>query len=152
LEEETGLRMDNVIIGRGDESYICVMGKGRKSRTVGLGNDTRLALMRYMHRERGHSTCPYFFLAQRDEPWSVRMLQQFLGKLGEISGVEHVHAHKFRHTFAVRQLLSGTSDLVLMRLLGHTTLDSTKIYIRAMTDIQARKAAPSIMDMLRKNR
>lgn len=148
-EEDTGLRMENLVMGRGSESYITVMGKGRKVRTIGVGNETRLAVQKYTHRERTHSGSPFFFVAQGDEPWSVRMLQQFLGKLGEVTGIENVHAHRFRHTFAVHQLMNGTSDLVLMRLMGHTTLESTKIYSRAMSNIQARKAASSVVDKIK---
>ncbi len=151
-EEETGLRMEHLVISRGEESYIWVMGKGRKPRTIGLGNETRLAIQRYLNRERGHSESPYVFLAQGDEPWSVRMLQQFLDKLGEVARVDNVHAHRFRHTFAVNQIMQGTSDLVLMQLMGHTTLDSTKIYTRSMSQLQARKAAPSVVDRMKKRR
>ena len=148
--EETGLLSERVVLGRGTESYITVMGKGRKARTIGIGNETRLAIQKYIHRERGHSDSPYLFLAQGDEAWSVRMVQQFLKKLGEVAKVEDVHAHRFRHTWAVNQLMNGTSDLVLMRLMGHTTLESTKIYSRAMSNLQARKAASSVVDQLKK--
>lgn len=150
-QEETGLRMDNVILGR-EDSYIRVMGKGRKSRTVGLGQLSTLALRRYLNRERvsSDSSNPYVFLAREGGPLSVRMLQQLLAELGEEAGVERLHPHLFRYTFSVNQLLAGTSDLVLMRLLGHTTLESTKIYVRHMSQIQARKASISVMDRMRK--
>ena len=151
IEENTGLLMENLFIGRGEEAYIRVMGKGRKPRTIGIGSETRLHLQRYVQRERGHADLPYVFLAQGQTPWSVKMLQQFLQRLGKYAGVEDVHAHRFRHTFAINQLLAGTSDLVLMRLLGHTTLESTKIYLRALSEEQARKAAPSVVDRLKKH-
>jgi site-specific recombinase XerD len=149
VDEETGLKMECLVLGRGGESFIWVMGKGQKARTVGLGNETTMALRKYLNRERGRSDSPYVFLARGDEPLSVRMLQQFLDRLGELADVENTHPHRFRHTFAVNQLMNGTSDLVLMRLMGHTTLDSTKIYTRAMTQLQARKAAPSIVDRIK---
>ncbi len=151
-EEETGLRMENLILGRGDESFIRVMGKGRKVRTVGLGQETTQALRKYLNRERGHSDCPYVFLSRDGEPLSKRMLQQLLNELGGLAGVKNCHAHRFRHTFAISQLVNGTSDLVLMKLLGHTTLDSTKIYARAMSQIQARKAASSVVDTMRRRK
>src|SRR5216684_6590367 len=148
-QEETGLRMDGVILGR-EDSYVRVMGKGRKSRTVGLGQLSTLALRRYLNRERlsTDNSNSYVFLAREGGPLSVRMLQQLLAELGEGAGVDGVHPHRFRHTFAVSQLLAGTSDLVLMHLLGHSTLDSTKIYIRGMTQIQARKASISVVDRM----
>lgn len=151
-EEDTGLLLENVVLGRrGMESYILVMGKGRKTRTVKLGNESRLAIQKYINRERPHSDLPYLFLAQGDEPLSVRMLQQFLSNLGELAKVPHVHAHRFRHTFAVNQLMSGTADLVLMQLLGHTTLEATKTYTRALSQVQARQASISVVDSMRKD-
>jgi site-specific recombinase XerD len=151
-EEETGLLLEHTILGmRGTESYIIVMGKGRKTRTVKMGNETRLAVQKYINRERPHSDLPYLFLAQGDEPLSVRMLQQFLTNLGKAARVPGTHAHRFRHTFAINQLLAGTADLVLMQVMGHTTLESTKTYIRALSQIQARKASVSVVDEMRKD-
>jgi site-specific recombinase XerD len=146
-EEETGLRMEHVHLGK--RAYIRVIGKGRKARSIGLGRHTRLALERYLNRERGESNCPYVFLSRDGEPMSMRMLEQFIDGLGEMAGVEPCYPHLFRHTFAVNHLLSGTSDLVLMRLLGHTSLEATKVYVRAMSEIQAMKTAPSIVDLMR---
>lgn len=149
-QEQTGLQMDCLVLGRGTESYIRVMGKGRKSRTIGLGNESTICIRKYLNRERVGDS-PYVFLSSHGdgEPLSVRMLQQFLDQLGELAGVPDCHAHRFRHTFAVSQLMAGTSDLVLMKLLGHTTLDSTKIYTRAMTQIQARLSAISVVDTIK---
>lgn len=149
-EETTGLLMEGLVLDRrgGDGHFVRVIGKGRKPRQVGLGQQTALAIKRYLNHERGYSPSPYVFLSSHgdDEPLSVRMLQQFLGELGELAGVEGVHAHRFRHTFAVEQLLSGTSDMVLMRLLGHSTLESTKLYTRAMTEQQAMRSASSVVN------
>lgn len=152
--EETGLRMENLILGRGTDSFIRVMGKGQKTRTVGLGYETTIAVRRYINRERVYSwqDGTYVFLTKDGDPLSVRMLQQMLDELGDMAGVVGVHPHRFRHTFAVNQLLAGTSDLVLMRLMGHTTLASTQIYVRAMTQLQARNAAISVVDKMKNKR
>ena len=156
LQEQTGLLLENLILSRLErESYIRVIGKGRKVRSIGLGQSSIVALKKYLNRERGvNCGSPYVFLSSHgmDEALSVRMLQQLLEELGRRASVENVHPHRFRHTFAVRQLLAGTSDLVLMRLMGHTTLDSTKIYIRAMSQLQARLAAISVVDHMTKPR
>ncbi|HVB24142.1 MAG TPA: tyrosine-type recombinase/integrase [Ktedonobacteraceae bacterium] len=147
-EEETGLRIEHLTLGRGSESFIYVMGKRRKTRTIGIGQETSLAVRRYLNRERRRDGCAYVFVGRDGEPFSVRMIQQLLDALGEAAHVENCHAYRFRHTFAVTQLLNGTSDLILMRLMGHSTLESTKIYTRAMSQVQARKAAPSVVDIM----
>jgi integrase/recombinase XerD len=151
-EENTGLLWENIVLGRGGESFLMVMGKGRKPRMVGFGEETSQAVRRYMNRERGRSDWDFLFLSREGRPMSVRMLQQLLGELGKLAGVPNCHAHRFRHTFAINQLLNGTSSLVLMQLMGHSTLDSTKIYIRAMTQIQARQSASSVIDTMRRGK
>lgn len=148
--DETGLKLHNVVLGR-DDSYIWVMGKGAKSRTIGLGVESTLAMRRYINRERGRDRGEYAFLSRDGDPLSVRMLQQLLAELGDVTSVTNCHPHRFRHTFAVNQLLAGTSDLVLMRLMGHTTLEATKIYTRAMTQQQARESAVSVMDRMKRS-
>ncbi len=153
--DQTGLRMDNVVLGRSD-SYIWVMGKGSKPRTIGLGNETTNAIRRYFNRERNKlsrgGSSEFAFLSRSGDPLSVRMLQQLLAELGEAAGVPDCHPHRARHTYAVSQLLAGTSDLVLMRLLGHTSLEATKLYSRAMTGQQARLSAVSVMDRMKEKR
>ncbi len=104
--DTTGLRMNSLFIGKGEDSYIRVMGKGRKSRTIGLGSITTLMVKRYLNRERRVES-EYVFLERDGEPLSVRMLQQPLSHLGDLAGVPGVHPHRFRHTFAVNQLLAG---------------------------------------------
>lgn len=150
-QEQTGLRLENVIFGKEDDSYIWVMGKGRKSRTLGLGNEARKAVKSYLNRERRNSSSEYLFLTRDREPLSIRMLEQFMTDLGQLAGVEDCYPHRCRHTWAVNQLLNGTSDLVLMHLMGHTSLASTQIYVRAMNHIQARKASSSVVDKIKKN-
>jgi site-specific recombinase XerD len=149
--DETGLLLENLFLGRGAnaESYIRVMGKGRKSRTIGLGQQTTLMVRRYLSRERQGINSDYVLIERDGQPLSVRMLEQFLQHLGDRAGVPNLYPHRFRHTFAVTQLLNGTSDLVLMRLMGHTTLASTQIYVRAMTQLQARNSAISIVDRIK---
>jgi site-specific recombinase XerD len=148
-KERTGLRLEHTYVSRDEDYFIRVMGKGRKTRTVGLGHETRLSLNRYIKRERGPSDCPYVFLSRRDEPLSVRMAEQLITDLGELANVHPCYPHLFRHTFAVNSLLNGVSELVLMRLMGHTSLESTKIYVRAMSEMQAMKSAPSVVDTLK---
>lgn len=152
-EETTGLRVEHVILGRPHaESYIIVMGKGRKPRTLKIGAETRLAVQKYINHARGRSEYPYLFLAQGDTPLSVRTVDQLMKTLGKIARVPDTHAHRFRHTFAIHQLMAGTSALVLMQLLGHTTLEATKIYTRALTQMQTRQASISVVDVMRRKR
>ncbi|MCU1287558.1 MAG: Phage integrase family, partial [Acidobacteriales bacterium] len=47
---------------------------------------------------------------------------------GKETGI-HVHAHKFRHTFASRAIAAGVVPITLQRVLGHTTLTMVSRYV-----------------------
>lgn len=149
-EEKTGLLLENMVVGtQGNESYIIVMGKGRKTRTVKMGKATCQAVVEYIRCERPHTAFSYLFIARRKEgPLTARGLENLCVRLGELAKVNKAHPHRFRHTFAINQLLAGTSAFVLMQLMGHSTLESTKTYIRALSQMQARQASASIVDVL----
>lgn len=153
-EERTGLLFEHVFLGKRDaDSYILVMGKSRKSRTVKLGRETRLATMKYINHERPRDIeHEYLFVAKGRGPLTSRGLEALIQQLGEAAGVKHAHPHRFRHTFAIQQLMAGTSALVLMQLLGHTSLEATKIYTRALSEVQARQASVSVVDEMGKKK
>jgi len=44
-------------------------------------------------------------------------------------GDENLHPHTFRHSFAVHCLKSGVNIRVLQKILGHTNLSTTAIYL-----------------------
>ncbi len=50
-----------------------------------------------------------------------------LRRIGHDTGI-HVHAQKFRHTFATRALAAGVDSLVLKHALGHSTLAMVQRY------------------------
>lgn len=57
-------------------------------------------------------------------------LKTRLQRLKKESGVEHLHAHLFRHTFATSYLFYRYGDLVrLQLLLGHEDLSTTAVYL-----------------------
>ena len=45
------------------------------------------------------------------------------------AGVAKANPHRFRHTFAVDMIREGMQLPVLMRLLGHTSLEMTMRYV-----------------------
>jgi site-specific recombinase XerD len=115
--ELCGLRMQDITFAA-DSAWILVHGKGRKQREVALGKKARLALSRYLHRER-----------QSDEDWvfigrkgrlGAEGLDRLLSRLRDMAGAEHftgvsVAAHRWRHTHAVASLEAGMDVFVLSK-------------------------------------
>lgn len=64
-------------------------------------------------------------------PMSRSAVDQFLKKMGKELGIK-IHAHKFRHTFAVNAILSDVPLNILQGWLGHTNIWTTNTYTRAI--------------------
>jgi site-specific recombinase XerD len=71
-------------------------------------------------------------------PLTSHRLTRLVRTIGERAGVEHVHPHRFRHTFAITFLRNGGNLFSLQELLGHTTLDMVRRYAHiAKVDVEA---------------
>ena len=66
----------------------------------------------------------------------VNQLLQRIGERAGISGVR-ISPHTFRHTFARGWLENGGEIFKLSRVLGHSEMQTTQIYLR---DFQSREA------------
>jgi len=122
-----------------------VMGKGAKERTIPFSPRTGQALWRYLTtRPDARANDP--LIATQDEHELTRSrLLKILVKIGTRAGVSKVHPHRFRHTFAIQYLRNGGDPYTLQALLGHSSLDMVKNYLRiAQIDIDSahRRASP----------
>jgi len=127
------------------DSYVQVMGKGRKERQVGLGERSRGELHRYLYR---HRNAPQdqqrVFLNQKGGPLLASGLHQLIARIRDYAGPEHfpgirVSPHAFRHTFALAYLSGGGDCYVLSRILGHSQIGTTETYLRAFQSKMARR-------------
>ncbi len=115
-------------------------GKGEKQRWVGFGPMTAEALTRYIDRYRGHEPGALFLTSDGLAMASGHTLCVLLDRLGRRAGVEGVHPHRFRHTFATWAIESGAREIDVQMLLGHSDLTMTQRYARTYTSEQAVRA------------
>jgi site-specific recombinase XerD len=124
--ELTGLDLDDVDVEHGRARVL--NGKGRKQRVVAFGPQVGEALSAYLEF-RGESAGPLFQTQQ-----GGRMLAQGLivmyQRLGTVAGVEHVHPHRFRHTFATMAIRAAAREIDVQHLLGHSTSAMVRRYTR----------------------
>lgn len=134
--ELCGLMLDDI-----HQDYLRVFGKGRKEREVGMSPSTAKFLWKYtrLHRKIADPNEHHVFLNRRGEALTPSGVDQALYRIRDETGLEgvRVSAHTFRHSFARMWLEHGGEVYSLSRLLGHTNVQITEVYLR---DFQARQA------------
>ena len=107
---------------------------GRKSRSVPLNSDTRQAMRSWL-AVRPQVENQALFVGKHGEPASPLLVQRLLSELGRRAGLE-VTPHALRHTFAKNLVDQGVSLEKVAQLLGHSSLNATKVYSSAdQTDL-----------------
>jgi len=148
-DEITGITLDNLNL---QDGCIKVMGKGVKERVVPIGKYTQIVLSDYVRKTRpepADNGCNALFLSQHGTPITTNAIKLTFSRLSAKSGVNRLHAHLCRHTFAINYLLNGGDIFSLKEILGHTTLEMVNHYLhftRAQITAQHRKFSP--MDRL----
>jgi integrase/recombinase XerC len=106
-------------------------GKGAKDRRVRFGPKTARALSRYLRArdKRKGAELPNLWLADRGaRPLSANGIKIRLKRLGKQAGVDDVHAHRWRHSYAHEWKLAGGDTGDLMLLLGWSSDEMARHY------------------------
>ena len=105
-------------------------------RTVPLNTQARRILER---RPRGAS--PFVFPSPRDPARPRSRNLSFWYRARREAGIEEVHLHDLRHTFASRALALGEGLPMIGKLLGHTQVQTTARYAHLARDTVKASAA-----------
>lgn len=111
-------------------------GKGQKQRWVGFGHEAQAALRAYLV-DRGSEPGPLFLSTRSGRGMKPLALNTILGRIGEEAGVEKVHPHRFRHTFATMAIRVAAREIDVQHLLGHSTSAMVRRYTRTYDAEQA---------------
>jgi site-specific recombinase XerD len=131
------------------DNVVKVMGKGKKERLVYFSPATKKAIHRYLSIYRPESTCDRLFLSDDGTPLTYNGLRLIFLRLGIKANIPRLHLHLLRHTFAVRYLMNGGDLMSLKRLLGHTEISTTSLYLHLTeTNVQAQAVKFSPVDRL----
>jgi site-specific recombinase XerD len=118
MHELTQLKVSDVDLDTLEVVY--VMGKGGRGRTAPFGHKTGTALDRYIRERSKHPQhrIDHFWIGGRGGPLTDSGIRQMLERRGEQAGVDHLHAHRLRHTWAHEMKKNGCDDQSLMQLGG----------------------------------
>lgn len=130
VSELTGLNLADVELER---EIVYVVGKGSRPRAVPYGAKTGQAIDRYLRIRSAHAygaRTTRLLLSERG-PMSPDGVRWRLEVLGRAAGVENLHPHALRHTFAHRWLANGGQERDLMHLAGWRSDAMLQVYARS---------------------
>ncbi len=113
---------------------VMVLGKGKKRRTVPVGEAALNALkdwlvVRANYASTDKGVVQALFINKQGKRASARTVQQHLAALAVKAGLPtHVHPHMLRHSFASHVLQSSGDLRAVQEMLGHASITSTQIY------------------------
>lgn len=127
--ELCGLDLRSVVL---DEALLRVRGKGGKERVVPVMGTAAAALSAYLEQGRGElvgsRSTQAVFLNVRGGRLSRQSVHAIVERYGRVAGIEGLHPHTLRHSYATH-LLEGGADLrAVQELLGHANIATTQLY------------------------
>jgi len=110
-------------------------GKGNKDRIIPMSYTLADSLNRYLvDRKRLNKTCPEFFTTvNRNNGFSDQSMKRLMVQMREVSGIKFT-SHKLRHTFATLMLEGGCDIYSLSKMMGHSDIRTTTIYLAASAE------------------
>lgn len=112
------------------------LGKGRKTRKVGLSSQLKQSLSQYLdvRQSKAPRDSQAVFINRRGSRIKTADITRRFLKLSKIAGVE-ITPHGLRRTFATRHAEAGRPLHLIQKALGHTDIRTTQGYL--MSDEQA---------------
>lgn len=135
----TGVRISELIQFRVQDfrrGYLDVHAKGNKIRRVFIPKSLQFEILQWLDTE-GINNGPAF-VGKNGRALSIRGITKGLERAAEKYKIDRhmIHPHAFRHLFAKKFLEKNGDISLLADLLGHESLDTTKIYLRRSSQEQ----------------
>ena len=128
LGEAVELRMKDMQISERKGNVLVQQGKGGKQRNVPLNSEARKALHEWMDI-RPQSDHLWMTVEGEHESLSGRTVQRIMQRYAKAAQLDVLTPHICRHTFAKNLVDNGVGLEKVAALLGHSSLNTTRIYI-----------------------
>lgn len=158
---DTGVRLGEVIALDISDVDIAQMtmrvrnGKGTKDRRVYIGRSLASALRRWVVVRPSVGGDPALFMTRDGRRLDKRNVARILERTARRAGLgnRRVHPHLLRHTFATHYIMNGGDPFSLQRILGHSDIKTTMIYVNlAGVGLREAHAKASPVDALFRGR
>ena len=141
---ETGVRVSEAIrlrLGDVGRQGIRVLGKGGRERVVFV-QDSLVTAILFHAQEQGLEQDDCLFPSRKGGHITKQRADQIIRKAAARAGLQrNVHAHLFRHGYAINFLNCGGRLDALQEQLGHRDINTTRIYVRLSNEDVEREVA-----------
>jgi site-specific recombinase XerD len=125
--EVINLCTGDIYLSENRTPHLRVSGKGRRERIVYLSATAAHLLEAYL-AARPLDSKVRVFLNRRGQPITITGIQLQLAKYCRQAGI-WVTCHQLRHTFACGMIAAGVPVTSVQKMLGHTSLRTTQLYV-----------------------
>lgn len=132
LRKEELLNLKYTDVDLENFSIFIRLGKGQKDRVIPINYRLAETLKNYIEvRRKAFKTCPEFFTSYTyDMGFTDSGLKRLICKIRKASGIKFA-SHRLRHTFATLMLEGGCDIYSLSKMMGHSDIKTTTIYLAA---------------------
>jgi len=128
VSEVSNLRVSDVTILPRSGSVRVRGGKGEKFRTIPLNANARKALQAHLEELGEAKGDRWLFMGKRGDQLKSSGIRYLVQRYAYDARLEEVTPHTLRHTFGKNMVDAGTSLDRVASLLGHESVDTTRIY------------------------
>ena len=128
LSEAVNLQLNDLQMSDRKGSVSIQNGKGNKQRTVPLNAEARRALQEWID-VRPASSHLWVIVEGEHKSLNGRTVQRILHRYAKTAHLDELTPHVCRHTFAKNLVENGVGLEKVAALLGHSSLNTTRIYI-----------------------
>ncbi|WP_251212719.1 site-specific tyrosine recombinase [Adlercreutzia murintestinalis] len=135
VSEAANLNTSDVFL---EDGFMRVFGKGSKERIVPIAGAAARTLGRYLDEGRAPLSLKAkalkpgdagaVFLNNRGGRLTRQSIHAITARAGEGIGIEGLHPHTLRHSFATHMLEGGADLRAIQEMLGHADISTTQIY------------------------
>ena len=129
--EVLALELEDLLLS---EAQLRVRGKGSKVRMMPLPPETIRLLDCYLKTERPLTNTARVFVSLkgkgRGKPMTKAGLRSLFRHHRGVTTIRKANPHRFRHTFGADMIRAGVSLPALQRLMGHSNIETTLLYIQ----------------------
>ena len=126
--EVVNLCLGDVYLSEKRSPHLRVTGKGQRERVSYLSARVTQLISKYLSRRPAKKE-EKVFLNQRGKPITITGIQLQLAKYCRQADI-WVTCHQLRHTFACSMIAAGVPVTSVQKMLGHTSIRTTQLYVR----------------------